>query len=145
MATLTESTLVHAPAEAVWAVLRDFNGLSVWATSMPPSVIEDGKAADQVGCVRRFEVDGTVFARERLVALDDLSFTQTYTIIESIMDVHEYVGTLRVIPVTDEDRSVVTWSGAFAADADEAEAKVVMLRDSIYRPGLAALKMHFGG
>ncbi|MCW2886769.1 MAG: MxaD family protein [Streptosporangiaceae bacterium] len=145
MAKLTESTLVDAPAAAVWALIRDFNGLSTWSTSMPPSVIEEGKAADQVGCVRRFEVNGKLFARERLLALDDLSLTQTYTIVESAMSLHDYLGSLHVTPVTDEDRCVVEWSGSFAADADQVEKTTAMLRDGIYRPGLASLKKHFGG
>jgi hypothetical protein len=145
MATLTESTLVDAPAEAVWALIRDFNGLSVWATSMPPSIIEDGKPADQVGCVRRLEANGTLLARERLLALDDVSLTQTYSILESALGVHDYRGTLHVTPVTDEDRSVVEWSGTFSADAGEADKTTAVLRDQIYRPGLASLKKHFSG
>ncbi|MCW2913801.1 MAG: hypothetical protein JWN52_1869 [Actinomycetia bacterium] len=143
MAKLTESTLVDAPAEAVWTVLRDFNGLSVWSPSMPASVIEDGKAADQVGCVRRFEINGKVMARERLLGLDDESLTQTYTIVESALGLHDYLGTLHVIPVTDEDRSLVVWSGSFAADAAQVEKATAMLRDGIYRPGLTSLKKHF--
>ncbi|MGI8336079.1 SRPBCC family protein [Actinomadura scrupuli] len=145
MAMLTESTLVDAPAEAVWALIRDFNGLSAWATSMPPSVIEDGKAADQVGCVRRLEANGTLLARERLLALDDVSLTQKYAILESALGVNDYVGTLHVTPVTDGDRSVVEWSGSFRADAAEADKTIAVLRDQIYRPGLAALKERFSG
>jgi hypothetical protein len=145
MAKLTESTLVDAPAEAVWALIRDFNGMSAWSTAAPPSVIEDGKAADQVGCVRRFEVNGKLLIRERLLGLDDESLTQIYAVVESTLGLHEYVGKLQVIPVTDEDRSLVVWSGGFTAEAAAVGQTTALLRDGIYRPGLASLKKHFSG
>jgi hypothetical protein len=145
MAQVTESTLVDAPAQAVWALVRDFDGMSVWAPSMTPSTIEDGLAADQVGCVRRFEANGKLFARERLLALDDAALTLTYTVVESVLGLYDYTSTLHVTPVTDEDRCVVTWSGSFAGDAGQVDKATSTLRDGIYRPGLAALKEHFAG
>ncbi len=43
------STVVNAPAATVWAAIRDFNGLPGWVAAIADSMIEDGKASDQVG------------------------------------------------------------------------------------------------
>ena len=56
MAKVTVSSVIDAPVEDVWRVIRDFNGLPSWHPRMVESHIEDGLAADQVGCVRNFKL-----------------------------------------------------------------------------------------
>ena len=68
MPQITESTMVGAPANEVWALLRDFAAIGDWHPALPPAEIEDGPA-DRVGCVRVYPLaDGH---RETLIALDD--------------------------------------------------------------------------
>src|SRR5690349_13679072 len=66
MTTIVTSTILDAPAEEVWLLLRDFSAIGSWHPFLPPPTIEDGPA-DRVGAVRVFGDH-----RERLVALDDL-------------------------------------------------------------------------
>lgn len=50
------SSVIGAPAERVWAAVRDFNALPDWHPGVAESRIEAGAPADQVGCVRAFRL-----------------------------------------------------------------------------------------
>ncbi len=68
MAKSYASTVIDAPADEVWARIRDFNGLPVWHGGMvASSEIEEGKAGDQVGGVRSFTLTNGAHLREQLV------------------------------------------------------------------------------
>ena len=57
------SSVIDAPADAVWAQVRDFNGLPQWTPFALESRIEEGQPADRIGCVRNFRLrDGGVGA-----------------------------------------------------------------------------------
>jgi hypothetical protein len=139
MPQVAASTVIDASAGDVWQVIRDFGRLDAWYEGMPRPVLETGTAAE-VGCVRRIEVGGQLVAREQLVALDDRHRSQTYRILESVFGLREYVSTLRVLPVTDRDRSFVEWSARFEADEPVAGDLTRMVRDEIYAPGLISLR-----
>ena len=95
------SSVIEAPADAVWAHVRDFNGLARWTPFVVESRIEEGQPADRIGCVRNFRLrDGGVI-RERLLTLSDYDYQCTYAILESPMGVENYVATLKLTPVTD--------------------------------------------
>ena len=64
MVEIRRSTLIEAPIESVWAILRDFNGHERWHPAVAASVIEDGAAGDQIGAVRNFRLaDGVAHPR----------------------------------------------------------------------------------
>ena len=64
------SSVIDAPADAVWARVRDFNGLPQWTPFVAESRIEESQPADRIGCVRNFRLrDGGVI-RERLLTLN---------------------------------------------------------------------------
>ena len=52
------SSVIEAPADAVWAQVRDFNGLPKWTPFVAESRIEEGMPADRIGCVRNFRLQG---------------------------------------------------------------------------------------
>ncbi|NCZ48402.1 MAG: hypothetical protein EBX59_12740 [Betaproteobacteria bacterium] len=45
------STIIDAPIERVWAVLRDFNSHDRWHDIVAQSRIEAGQGSSQVGCI----------------------------------------------------------------------------------------------
>ena len=51
---VVRSTVIDAPIERVWDVLRDFNSHDQWHDVVDRSRIEGGSPSDRVGCVRRF-------------------------------------------------------------------------------------------
>ena len=56
MVKVIRSTILPAPVEAVWDILRDFNGHDQWHPIVASSQIERRLDADRVGCVRKFKL-----------------------------------------------------------------------------------------
>src|SRR5271156_6611301 len=83
MVEVRRSTIVDAPLEDVWAVLRDFNGHEHWHPVVSSSVIEDDIDADQVGAVRNFQLADGGRIREQLLALSDAARNFSYCILEA--------------------------------------------------------------
>ena len=51
MVEVRQSTVIDAPVEDVWRVLRDFNGHDRWHPAIAASAIEAGAPVDMVGAV----------------------------------------------------------------------------------------------
>jgi hypothetical protein len=145
MAEVYTSSVIAAPADRVWAHVRDFNGLPGWHPLIAESRIEAAAPADQVGCVRAFRLKDGGFIREKLLALSDYDFSCSYSILESPMGVENYVATLKLTPITDGDRTFAEWSASFDC-APEREAELVAnIGDNVFQGGFEALKRQFGG
>jgi len=139
------SSVIGAPADRVWAAVRDFNALPDWHPAIAESRIEGGAPADQVGCVRAFRLTDGGAIREKLLALSDYDFCCTYSILESPMGVENYVATLKLTPITDGSRTFAEWSAEFDC-APEREAELVrQIGQSVFQGGFDALKERFGG
>jgi len=139
------SCVIAAPAAQVWSAIRDFNGLPGWHPAVTESRIEAGAAADQVGCVRAFRLQDGNFIREQLLALSDYEYSCTYAIMESPMEVQNYIATLKLTPVTDGDRTFAEWSAQFDC-APQHEARLTgRVGSDVFQSGFDALKSRFGG
>ena len=134
------SSVIDASADNVWSRIRDFNALPSWHPGIADSRIENGDAADRVGCIRHFHTRDGGLIRERLLGLSDFDYTQTYEILESPMGVADYVATLKLTPITDGNRCFAEWSAEF----DCAPGREAELTDSIgqgvFHAGLTALQ-----
>lgn len=139
------SSVVEAPAEAVWARVRDFNGLPQWHPGIADSRIENGEPSDKVGCVRHFHTRDGGLIRERLLALSDYDYSCTYAILESPMGVENYTATLKLTPVTDGARSFVEWSAEFDCDERRERELSELIGRGVFQGGFDALKRHFSG
>jgi hypothetical protein len=144
MVRVQRSSVIAAPVEQVWARIRDFDKLPDWHPAFVNSHIEDGKASDQVGCVRNFHLADGGNLRERLLAFSDVDTYTTYAILDSPLPIVNYVSTLRLRPITDGDRTFVEWTCTFDVEADQKDAMQEALA-GVYDGGFAALKAHFGG
>ena len=145
MATITISSVIDAPVEKVWARIRDFNGLPSWHPRMTESLIEDGKAATDIGCVRAFKVVSGATIREKLLAFSDTDFLVSYSIIETPQPISNHKATLQLHRVTDGDRTYAEWTASFDAPADQAEAVAKGMGENVFQGGFNALKTHFAG
>ncbi|HEY4835791.1 MAG TPA: SRPBCC family protein, partial [Bradyrhizobium sp.] len=83
MVEVRRSTVLEAPIEEVWAILRDFNGHETWHPSVGASRLEDGASGDLIGAVRDFRLHDGSRIREQLLALSDVETSFTYCIIEA--------------------------------------------------------------
>jgi len=136
------SSVVDAPAEKVWALIRRFDAVVDWLPFVKSSPIEDGGDPTGVGCVRVLtQTDGEVF-REVLVALSDAERSYSYTFVSSPVPVRNHQTTLRVLPITDGDRSYVEWSSRFEIDPQH-EAQLVDLMNQNFLAGLRNLAEKF--
>ena len=138
------SSVIDAPAETVWARVRDFNGMPQWHPGIADSRIENGDAADRIGCIRHFHTTDGGMIRERLLALSDYDYSCTYSILESPMGVENYVATLKLTPVTDGGRTFAEWSAEFDCDPARERALVEQIGAGVFQGGFEALKRHFG-
>ncbi len=139
------STVLHAPASDVWAVIRDFNALPAWHPGVKDSEIEDGRAADQVGAVRSFHLQDGAHLRERLLAFSDPDMAMTYNFEKTPFDVQNYRATLRLTPVTDGDRCFAEWWTTFDCDVAKIDEWIETFAGAVFKGGLDALKARFGG
>ena len=111
---VVRSTVIDAPIERVWAVLRDFNSHDQWHDVVAESRIEGGEKSDQVGCVRAFHLKDGNFIREQLLTLDEREHKSTYCIVEATVPLMRYVATVTLKPVTDGNRTFWHWESTFA-------------------------------
>jgi hypothetical protein len=145
MARVYVSSVINASAARVWARVRDFNGLSNWHPAIAESRIENGEPADKVGCIRSFSLRNGDRLREQLLGLSDYDMFCTYSILDSPMPLTNYVATLRLTPVTDQERTFIEWSADFDC-APEREGELVSnIGGNVFQGGFDALKRSFGG
>src|SRR4051812_42321527 len=118
MARSYYSVVIEHPVERVWAVIRSFEQYA-WAGVVAQTVIEDGKAGDEVGAIRRI-TSGDRTLRQQLLALSDVERSMTYALCEpSPYPVRGYVATLRLTPVIATCQTFAEWWATFDVEADE--------------------------
>lgn len=144
MARAYASTIVSAPIEDVWTLVRDFDGLPSWHPLIADSAIEDGRTADSVGCVRRLGLTDGSAVRERLLQLDDIAHRYTYNFVESPFPVRSYHCTIELLPVTESSQTFAAWWADFDADAADEPDLLDGFTENVFATGLRALAAHFG-
>src|SRR6187399_400298 len=145
MVEVWQSTVIDAPVEDVWRVLRDFNGHDRWHPAIAASAIEAGAPVDMVGAVRRFRLADGGELREQLLSLSDEKHTLTYCLLEAPLPLMGYVATIRLKPVTDGARTFWEWRSAFRPPEHRREELTALVRDGVYRAGFEAIRKMFGG
>src|SRR5262245_16826922 len=139
-----KSTVIDAPVEAVWNLLRDFNGHKHWHPIVAESEIEDGRRSDEIGCVRRFRLKQGGWLREQLLKLSDREHSFSYCILEAPIPLYDYVATVRLRPVTDGNRTFWEWTSSFEAPPGEEAPLAALVGEQVYEAGFDAVKAHFG-
>jgi NADPH:quinone reductase-like Zn-dependent oxidoreductase len=142
MIKVTRSTIIDAPIETVWAVLRDFNSHAAWHPIVARSEIEGGGSPDQVGCVRRFSLQDGARIREQLLSLSDREHRFTYCIVEADVPLARYVATVRLKPVTDRRRTFWHWQSTFRAPRGREQELAQMVARDVYEGGFTGLKRY---
>lgn len=138
------SSVIPAPAAEVWRVVRDFNGLADWTPFVAQSRIEQNAKADQVGCIRNFQLRDGGTIRERLLALSDYELSCTYAILESPMGVENYIATLSLTPVTDANATFAEWQADFDCPPEREGPLAQQIGQSVFQAAFNSLKQRFG-
>ena len=134
------SAVVPAPADKVWAALRDFHDLSSFPNVVEKVEVVGEAPGTQLGARR--VLNGAF--HETLLALDDKARTVRYSIddgpeVLSKDSLSGYVGQVQVFPVTDDDSSYVLWTSSW----ESGNGGIAEFCDPIYQALLADLKASF--
>lgn len=144
MVRVVRSTVLLSPIERVWEVLRDFNGFDRWHPAVASSETERGAPADQIGCVRRLRLKDGSELREQLITLSDLEQCFSYCLLDTPIPLFNYVAHVRLVPVTDGDRTFWSWQSRFTTRRGEEQAMARLVGEDIYTAGFAAIRRHLG-
>lgn len=139
MAEAFASAVIDAPVEAVWDIVRNFNGLPDWHPAIADSVIEAGRDADTVGCIRSFHLKSGEHVRERLLMLDDSRYAFAYNFETPAFPVANYISEFELIPVTDGDRTFAQWRAQFDEMPADAGKYSHIISRNVFQAGLQAL------
>lgn len=138
------SSVIAAPAEQVWRVVRDFNALPDWHPAIAESRIEGGLPGDKVGCIRNFTLTDGGRIREQLLSLSDFDYAFSYSILESPMPLTDYVAEFRLVPVTDGNVTFAEWQATFQCAPEDATRLSDLVGNGVFQGGFDALKQRFG-
>jgi hypothetical protein len=144
MVKVVKSTVLEAPVDRVWAVLRDFNGHDRWHPAVADSQVERGQPADRVGCVRRFHLQDGSELREQLLTLSDIDFAFSYCLLDTPVPLFNYVAHVRLLPVTDGDGTFWHWESRFDTPAGREQELQTMVGEKIYQAGFDAIRGELG-
>ena len=142
MVKVSVSTVVDAPVEAVWEVLRDFNGHDRWHPAVADSEMERGAAVDRVGGVRRFHLADGSELREQLLTHSDADMAFSYCLLDTPVPLLNYVAHVRLAPVTDGDMAFWQWECRFDTPRGRERELRDMVRDDIYVAGMEGVRAH---
>ena len=135
------SIVIDAPCEKVWQTIHDFHDLG-WAAGVVTDVkVKGDLKGDQIGAKR---IINDVF-HETLLSLDEESRTFSYSIDDgpaplATGTVTNYVGSVAVLPVTEDDTTFVEWQSTYESAND---GEIADFCNPIYVALLAAMKEHF--
>lgn len=140
MVQVRQSTIIDAPIDEVWAILRDFNGHDRWHPAIAFSEIEGGEPVDAVGSVRHFRLADGGELREQLLALSDKDHRLSYCLLEAPLPLMGYVASVRLKPVTDGNATFWEWRSEFHPPAHRRDELVKLVTEGIYQAGFTAVR-----
>lgn len=140
---VTEKISIDAPADAVWARIKNFDALKDWHPAVASSPADKG---NEEGSVRQVTLKGGGSLTETLESYNDAQKKYSYRLKDgSALPVTNYTSTITVM--ADGAKSTVEWRGAFYRgfpnndpppdQNDEAAIKAVT---GVYTSGLQNLK-----
>jgi hypothetical protein len=139
------SSVIPAAADKVWAVVRDFNDMPNWHPLISRSTIEGGRPSDSIGCIRTLTLTDGVQVREQLLSLSDFDYSFSYAILESGLDVNNYVAGLKLTPVTDGNHTFADWTAEFETTPGSEQEMADQIGNGVFQAGFDALKINLGG
>ena len=144
MAKVSESSVIPAPISEVWELVGKFAAIHAWCPAVIGTTMQDGPSADQVGAIRECDLGGGAKVLDHLTARSDADHTCSYAITESPMPMTNYVGTMRLRPITDGNQTLFEWEATFDP-APGAEDELSGMLVQVYQGGFDNLKARFAG
>ncbi len=136
---VSESVSLNASADAVWALIGDFNGLYRWHPAVVNSTLNGDRS--KAGSIRILTLGNGANIVERQQSHDDAQHSYGYQILFSPLPVSGYESEIRVASQGGK-RCEVTWSSSFSANGVP-DAKAEDIIRGIYKGGLDNLAKLF--
>jgi hypothetical protein len=136
-----QSITVKASPKAVWAMVRNFDGLHHWHPAFKDDVIKSGQNNTK-GAVRTLTLGSGESFDEQLLAFDDKKMLYRYRISgDSPFPVTDYVSTMYVTKARGGGAKVI-WQGAFKnkPGSGKSDEEVVEMLNDAYKAGLENVK-----
>ncbi len=139
MSKVSMSTRINASADEVWKLLRDFNGLPVFITSIKNSTME----GLGVGALRTltFEGGGPPIV-EKLEKFNNQAKSLSYSIVTSPLPVQDYLATVEIIDLG-SGQCELKWYSTFQPKGVP-EAQAIKVIEGVYSGAFEGLKKVFG-
>jgi hypothetical protein len=77
-----------------------------------------------------------------LLALSDLEQSFSYCLLDTPIPMFNYVAHVRLLPVTDGDRTFWQWESRFTTHPADADGLTRMVAEQIYQAGFEAIRQH---
>lgn len=138
------STVIDAPLETVWAVLRDFAEAGPIPGSNLAGTLEGGRTAATVGATRAATTQGGATLRERLIDLDDRKHTLKTCLVDTPLPLYGYVALQSLRRVTDGDRTFWQWRASFATDPQRRDDFAARIAEDVMAAGFASVRARVG-
>ncbi|CAD5372147.1 Polyketide cyclase / dehydrase and lipid transport [Rubrivivax sp. A210] len=140
---VSEKISIAAPADAVWARIRNFDALKDWHPAVADSPADKGNTE---GSVRRLKLKGGGELTETLESFNEAQKKYSYRAKDGgALPVTNYTSTIQV--TAQGDKAEVEWRGAFyrghpgnEPPPDQNDDAAVRAITGVYRSGLANLK-----
>jgi len=140
MVTVQRSTIIDAPIEEVWGILRDFNGHDLWHPAVASSVLDNEKQTDQIGAIRNFQLNSGERLREQLLSMSDKEHSFRYAIVESEVPLLNYVAEVSLKPVTDGNATYWSWLSKFETPRGQEKELAELVAEGVYKDGFDAIR-----
>ena len=140
---VTEKITINAPADVVWARIRNFDALKDWHPAVAESPADKG---NEEGSVRQLKLKSGGALTETMEAYDATKMRYSYRAKDGgALPVTNYTSTITV--KAEGNGSVVEWRGAFYRGypnndppPDQNDEAAVAAITGVYKSGLANLK-----
>lgn len=137
------SSIIDTPLDQVWSLVRDFGAIAEWLPGTRSCDLENGGTTDRIGVVRRLDMGEAGIIRERLLGLSDVEHRVDFGIVESQLPISGYQATIQLHPVSDGDRTFISWSARFDSPPEQAAEMTARMPRDIYQPAFDMLKTRF--
>lgn len=107
------SAVIDSEAGCVWSVLKKFGEIHKWHPAITESSIENDQPDGLIGCVRQLKLLDGGIVRERLLSVDDRHRTLSYRFEEAPLPLDNYVGSVKLAPLTGQAKTFIQWSASF--------------------------------
>jgi NADPH:quinone reductase len=139
MVEVRRSTVINAPVEEVWAILRDFGAHDRWHPAVASSTVEDSASPGKIGAIRDLRLKDGGRVREQLLSHSDDEHSFSYCILECTLPLLGYIATVSLKPVTDGNRTFWQWHSRFDPPPHRRQELAKLVGDEIYQAGFRAV------